>query len=235
MRSGMQATRWEQGWRSKRLTPSALLEWDNEVFVSLGQDRDGRQAVLEEAVRSGLITPARAAALLPQSESYWENWAKVAEGKQLAIDKSPENSLASGCGSSHPEGPSEGCRVNPQRIPAGSWPTPLADEQEEQNVRLAEHLRVATADKLDKHQSARDSQVISDVAAKTKALHDDVQRFGAERDDAIALSITAAVDQLAATLREEQRIHRREITEEIAVAVRSNFEALEAMICEVKK
>ena len=110
----------------------------------------------------------------------------------------------------------------------------VADEQEEQNVRLAEQLRV-NSDKLDKHQSARDSQVISDVAAKTKALHDDVNRFGAERDDAIALSITAAVDQLAATLREEQRIHRREITEEIAVAVRSNFEALEALIQGIKK
>ena len=50
-----------------------------------------------------------------------------------------------------------------------------------------------------------------------------------------AKSITAAVDQVLATLREEQRIHRREVTEEIAVAVRSNFEALEAMIREVKK
>ena len=110
----------------------------------------------------------------------------------------------------------------------------LADEQEEQNVRLSEQLRV-NSDKLDKHQSARDSQVISDITDKTKALRDDVQRFGAERDDASGKSLSAAVDQAIATLREEQRIHRREITEEIAVAVRSNFEALEAMIRGIKK
>ena len=59
----------------------------------------------------------------------------------------------------------------------------LADEQEEQNVRLAGQLR-ANSESLDKRQSARDSQVISDVAAKTKALQDDVQRFGVERDEA---------------------------------------------------
>ena len=110
----------------------------------------------------------------------------------------------------------------------------LADEQEEQDIRLAEQLRV-NSQRLDERQSARDSQVISDISEKTKALHDDVQRFGAERDEASAKSITAADDQVLATLREEQRIHRREITEEIAVAVRSNFEALEAMIREVKK
>ena len=110
----------------------------------------------------------------------------------------------------------------------------LADEQEEQDIRLAEQLRF-NSEKLDKHQSARDSQVISDISEKTKALHDDVQRFGAERDAATAKSITAAVDQLAATLREEQRIRRRETTEEIAAAVRSNFEALEAMIRGIKQ
>ena len=110
----------------------------------------------------------------------------------------------------------------------------LADEQEEQNVRLAEQLRV-NSNGLDERQSARDSAVISDVAAKTKAQREDVQRFGAERDEASAKSITAADDQVLATLREEQRIHRREITEEIAVANRANFEALEAMIREVKK
>ena len=110
----------------------------------------------------------------------------------------------------------------------------LADEVEEQNVRLAANLR-SNSEKLDERQSARDSQVISDVAAKTKALHDDVQRFGAERDEAAAKSLTAAVDQLAATLREEQRIHRREITEEIAVANRATFESLEALIRGMKK
>ena len=110
----------------------------------------------------------------------------------------------------------------------------LADEQEEQNVRLAANLR-SNSEKLDERQSARDSAVISDVAAKTKALHDDVQRFGAERDEAAAKSLTAAVDQLAATLREEQRIHRREITEEIAVANRATYESLEALIRGIKK
>ena len=110
----------------------------------------------------------------------------------------------------------------------------LADDQEEQNVRLAAALR-SNSEKLDERQSARDSSVISDVAAKTKALREDVERFGAERDAATGKSISAAVDQALATLREEQRIHRREITEEIAVAVRSNFEALEAMIRGVKK
>ena len=110
----------------------------------------------------------------------------------------------------------------------------LADEQEEQNVRLAEQLRV-NSNGLDERQSARDSAVISDVAAKTKALREDVQRFGVERDEATAKSVGASFSQAIATLREEQRIHRREITEEIAVAVRSNFEALEAMIRGMKK
>ena len=110
----------------------------------------------------------------------------------------------------------------------------LADEQEEQNVRLAANLR-SNSEKLDQRQSARDSSVISDVAAKTKALRDDVQRFGAERDEATTKSISAAVDQAMATLREEQRIHRREITEEIALANRATYEALEAMIRGIKK
>ena len=110
----------------------------------------------------------------------------------------------------------------------------LADEQEEQNVRLAEQLRV-NSNNLDERQSARDSSVISDVASKTKALRDDVQRFGAERDEATAKSITAAIDQLAAILREERSSDHREITEEIAVANRSTYETLEAMIREVKK
>ena len=69
----------------------------------------------------------------------------------------------------------------------------LADDQEEQNVRLAAALR-ANSDKLDERQSARDSSGHqSDVAAKTKALRDDVQRFGAERDAATVMSISAAV------------------------------------------
>ena len=93
----------------------------------------------------------------------------------------------------------------------------------------------ANSESLDKRQSARDSQVISDVAAKTKALQDDVQRFGVERDEATGKSIGAAFSQAMATLREEQVVHRRAITEEIAAAVRSNFEALEAMIRGVKK
>ena len=52
----------------KEAYPERLLEWDNEVFVSLGHDRDGRQTIIEEAVRNGLITPTRAAALLPEPE-----------------------------------------------------------------------------------------------------------------------------------------------------------------------
>ena len=110
----------------------------------------------------------------------------------------------------------------------------VADEQEEQDVRLTEHLR-SNSERLDERQSSRDSQVISDVAAKTKALRDDVQRFGVERDAATAKSISAADDQVLATLREELVVHRREMTEETAVAVRSTYEALEAMIRGVKK
>ena len=110
----------------------------------------------------------------------------------------------------------------------------LADDQQEQTHFLHETLRVNSED-LDKRQSARDSAVISDVAAKTKALHDDVQRFGAERDEAAAKSLTAAVDQLAATLREEQRIKSRATTEEIAVANRATYESLEALIRGIKK
>ena len=110
----------------------------------------------------------------------------------------------------------------------------LADEVEEQNVRLAANLR-SNSEKLDERQSARDSQVISDVAAKTKALQDDVQRFGVERDEATGKSIGAAFSQAMATLREEQVVHRREVTEEIAVANRATFEALEALIRGMKK
>ena len=110
----------------------------------------------------------------------------------------------------------------------------LADEQEEQNIRLAADLR-SNSKKLDERQSSRDSLVITDVSDKTKALRDDVQRFGAERDDANAKSVSAAVDQAIATLREEQRINRREITEEIATANRATYEALEAMIRGIKK
>ena len=62
-----------------------------------------------------------------------------------------------------------------------------------------------------------------------------MQRFGVERDEATAKSIGAAFSQAMATLREEQVAHRREITEEIAAAVRSNYEALEAMIRGIKK
>ena len=43
----------------------------------------------------------------------------------------------------------------------------LADEQDEQNVRFAADLR-SNSEKLDKHQSARDSQVISDISEKTR-------------------------------------------------------------------
>ena len=110
----------------------------------------------------------------------------------------------------------------------------LADEQDEQNVQLAANLR-SNSEKLDQRQSARDSSVISDVAAKTKALRDDVQRFGAERDEATAKSIGAAFSQAMATLREEQVSSRREITEEIATANRATYEALEAMIRGIKK
>ena len=110
----------------------------------------------------------------------------------------------------------------------------LADEQDEQNVRLAEELRV-NSQRLDKHQSGRDSQVISDITAKTKALQDDVQRFGVERDEATAKSIGAAFSQAMATLREEQAAQRRYTTEEIATANRATYEALEAMIRGIKK
>ena len=111
----------------------------------------------------------------------------------------------------------------------------LADEQEEQNVQLAANLR-SNSEKLDERQSARDSSVISDVAAKTKALRDDVQRFGAERDEATAKSISGCRRRRQWLLCERNRyLHRREITEEIAVANRATYEALEAMIRGIKK
>ena len=69
----------------KEAYPERLAEWGNEVFVSLGHDPDERRTAIEEAVRNGLMTPARAAGLLPEpeSESYWGNWGAVAEAKKL--------------------------------------------------------------------------------------------------------------------------------------------------------
>ena len=40
--------------------PQRLAEMGDEVFVSLGWDAEGRQAAIEEAVRNGVITQARA-------------------------------------------------------------------------------------------------------------------------------------------------------------------------------
>ena len=47
----------------KEAYPKCVVECGDEVFVSLGWDTEGRRTVLEEAVRSGVITEARAAAL----------------------------------------------------------------------------------------------------------------------------------------------------------------------------
>ena len=52
----------------KEAYPGRLAECGDEVFVSLGWGKEGRIAVVQEAVRAGLITHERGAALLPEPE-----------------------------------------------------------------------------------------------------------------------------------------------------------------------
>ena len=48
--------------------PACLAESGDEVFISLGHDPEGRRTAIGEAVRNGVITEARATALLPEPE-----------------------------------------------------------------------------------------------------------------------------------------------------------------------
>ena len=105
----------------------------------------------------------------------------------------------------------------------------LAEDQEEQAIRLEASLR-STEASLDKRQSERDSQVLADVASKNQCIREDVKHFGAERDTAQASLLEGAVDHAMATIRSEMADQHKEITEEIAAAVRSNFEILMAEI-----
>ena len=105
----------------------------------------------------------------------------------------------------------------------------LSDDQAEQSVRLTDSMR-DWADKLDGHQAKRDSEVLASVAGQVRALRDDVRRFGSERDAANAKALDAALALGLNTVREEAANGRKEITEEISRADRSNYEQLEAMI-----
>ena len=105
----------------------------------------------------------------------------------------------------------------------------LAEDQEEQSIRLEASLR-STEASLDKRQSDRDSQVLSEVAAKNKAVRDDVERFGKETSDAMLKQIDATASEIYATIRAERAALHGRITEEIAVAVRANYEILKAEI-----
>ena len=50
----------------KAAYPQCLAECGDEVFVSLGWDAEGRRTAIDEAVRNGYITQARANKLLPK-------------------------------------------------------------------------------------------------------------------------------------------------------------------------
>ena len=105
----------------------------------------------------------------------------------------------------------------------------LIEEQLEQNIRLSESMR-SNSVRLDKKQAERDSQVLADVAAKNTSIRADVLRFGKDQASAQAQALEAATSQILATIRAELSDQHKAITEEIAVAVRSNFEILMAEI-----
>ena len=105
----------------------------------------------------------------------------------------------------------------------------LIEEHLEQNVRLAESMR-SNSDRLDKSQAERDSQLLADIAAKNTSIREDVVRFGKDQASAHTQALEAATTQILATIRAELSDQHKAITEEIAVAVRSNFEILMAEI-----
>ena len=101
----------------------------------------------------------------------------------------------------------------------------VSDHLDEHSIQQAESLR-ANAEKLDKNQSDRDSSVLKDVAEKTQSMRDDVRRFGEEREAAQGKMLEGAVEQAMADLRSEMADLHKQITEDIAAAVRSTYERL---------
>ena len=110
----------------------------------------------------------------------------------------------------------------------------LETEQTEYSVGQSEALRQAD-DKIDAKQAARDSAVISDVAAKLKALRDEVSKLTAELDAAAVSRMQAGDHQVLATMRADVAKARAEVTEEIATAVRSTHDVLMAEIRGMRK
>ena len=110
----------------------------------------------------------------------------------------------------------------------------LEAEQTEYSVRQSEALRAAD-EKIDIKQAARDSAVISDVAAKLKALRDEVSKLTAELDSAAVSRMEAGDTQLHAKVRADIAKARAEVTEEIATAVRSTHDVLMAEIRGMRK
>ena len=105
----------------------------------------------------------------------------------------------------------------------------LIEDQVEQNIRLEESIR-SNSVRLDTHQAERDSSLLADIAEKNTSVREDVQRFGKEQASAHAQALVAVTAQILATIRTEQADLHGQITEEIAAAVRSNFEILMAEI-----
>ena len=101
----------------------------------------------------------------------------------------------------------------------------VSDHLDEHSIQQAESLR-ANAEKLDKNQSDRDSSVLKDVAEKTQSMRGDVRRFGEEREAAQGKMLEGAVEQAMADLRSEMADLHKQITEDIAAAVRSTYERL---------
>ena len=110
-----------------------------------------------------------------------------------------------------------------------SFSKALIEDQLEQNIRLEESIR-SNSVRLDKHQAERDSSLLAEVAGKNTSIREDVMRFGAEHSAAQGQALEASVTQILATIRAEMSDQHKAITEEIAAAVRSNFEILMAEI-----
>ena len=105
----------------------------------------------------------------------------------------------------------------------------LSDHMDDLTARQAELLR-QTVEDFDKKQSARDSTVLAEVAAKTKSMREDVERFGKEGSAAVLAQIEATATQLRAEIQTEKAALKADIEELMAAADRSNFEQLEALI-----
>ena len=110
----------------------------------------------------------------------------------------------------------------------------LETEQTEYSTQQSEALRQAD-EKIDTKQAVRDSAVISDVAAKLKALREEVSNLTSELDSAAVSRMQAGDTQVLATVRADIAKAHADVTDEIATAVRSTHDVLMAEIRGMRK